>query len=354
MSFTSSSISSSATSNSVCSGDSQPKTLIENMSSMITQFQQRQGTWITSNCQHIELGNVHYYGVHKDQQMQSGETSQSSILATRQIYQKMKAHVLQSMGLSPDTKVIQIVGDSAAFSIEGTEQGKKFLREQLTRNDVALYGYTGHAESDGRRCVNASVTDVIDEKGIQEHVVANLVGFHTPTALKYWGCSGPSELQHYVIVYGDDETCRESGTVFGDDVTTSDFFADSLLMLEGGAQSFRQACNALLLDQRIIILSGLRASTQAFAHDGTPYFAAAQFLQEISLLISQKDGDISEGELQKWYGCYFGHEKHYIADPKRADYDTKQSLMDAAWSLFMNEKLYLKIQVLVSHQDPIS
>lgn len=347
MSFTISGVSNSTVSNSVCSEESQPKTLIENMSSAIEKFkkQHKDTSWITSNCQHIKIGNAHYYGIHKDQQMQSEETSQSPILATRQLYQIMKAHVL------PNCKAIQIVGDSAAFSAEGTDRAKEFLREKLTGNHIVLYGYTGHAESDGRRCVNASVTDVIREKGIQDHVVANLVAFHTPMALQNWGCSGPNELQHYVIVYGDDDTCREHGTVFGDDITTSDFFADSLLMLEGGAQSFRQACNALLLDQIITVLSGLRAPPQAFANDGTPYFAAAEFLQEIDSLISQKDGNISEADLQEWYKGYFGPGKHYIADPKRRDSDTKQNLMDAAWSLFMSEKLYLKIQTKVSHQD---
>jgi hypothetical protein len=144
-----------------------------------------------------------------------------------------------------------------------------------------------------------------------------------------------------VVVYGDDETSRHLGTVFGDDVTTSDFLTDRLLLLEGGAQSFRQVCNALLLDQEIMILSGLRAKERAFASDRTPYFTAAQFLQDIREHIAEK-GD-SDDDLQMWYRNYFGQSKCYIGDPKRPDFDTKQKLMDEAWSLFMHARLHLKL-----------
>jgi hypothetical protein len=336
---------------------SSQKNIGNEMSSKIAAFQQEQGKLITTNCQHIEDGNVHYYGIHKSKQMQKKDGSES-LLLTRQCYQDLKSHVLQNMGLATDTKAIQVVGDSASFSKAGTELAKRFLESHLTEHNLVIYGYTGHTESDGTRCVNAALSDVICEKKMQNQVVGNLVGFHTPVALKQWGCSGP-DLQHYVIVYGDDETCREKGTVFGDDVVTSDYFADCLFMLEGGAQSFRQACNALLLDQKITVLSGLRAPSKAFAKeiikDGfneseytTPYFAAAQFLGEVANLIRENDGIISEVDLQSWYKNYFGRGKCYVGDPKRGDFDTKQQLLDSAWALFVQEKLYLRIKELVS------
>lgn len=323
---------------------------LEKISLIITAFQQRKGEWISSNCQHIQEENVHYYGIHKNQQMQIKENLQLSYLETRKLYQELKSHILQIMGLPSDTKVIQVVGDSEAFSFEGTEKVKEFLRNHLPKDCVVLYGYTGHAENDGTRCVNAAVTDVINEKQIQNQVIANLVGFHTPLALKQWGCTGP-ELKHYVIVYGDDESCREHGTVFGDDVVSSDFFADSLLMLDGGAQSFRQACHALWLDQKIKISSGSRNLSKAFAKEiiqesnseiKTPYFNASYFLHEVTKNISGKNESDFEDYLKNWYKDYFGQGKCYIGNPKRGDFDTKQKLLDDAWKLFITEKLYLK------------
>lgn len=325
-------------------------TLIERMNSLVLQFQRQEGQWITPNCQLIKEGHIHYYGIHKDHQYQ---TSQSE---TRCLYQTLKSHILQHMNLSANTDVIQVVGDSASFSPEGTEKAKFFLKNHLSSDSAVLYGYTGHSEPDGTRCVNAAVTDVICEKNMQDKVIANLVGFHTPTALSQWGCTGPA-LQHYVIVYGDDESCREKGTVFGDDVVSSDYFADQLLMLDGGAQSFRQACHALLLNQKITILPDLRAISKAYktemtGEEGqprevkTPYFNASHFLQEVADLIARENSN--EECLQVWYEGYFGIGKCYIGDPNRGDFDTKQKLMDDAWKLFIESKLYLKISTLIA------
>lgn len=339
------------------------KNICDEISSKIASFQQQKGKWITPNCQYIQEGNVHYYGIHKSRQMQAQDGIES-VLLTRQCYQEMKSHVLQNMKLQPDTKVIQVVGGCSSFSKEGTERAKEFLRSQLKKDSLVLYGYAGMAESDGARCVNAAVSDVIFEENmqLQGQTVANLVGFHTPTALKEWGYSGP-DLQHYVIVYGDDETSRETGTVFGDDVITSDFFADSLLMLEGGVQSFRQACNALLHHQKITVLPDLRAPSKALAKEFirgdserepreilTPYFGSAKFLKDLTVFISENNGNVSETMLQGWYRNYFGQGKCYVVDLKKGNSDTKQKLLNDAWDLFIKEKLYLKIQTLVSYQ----
>lgn len=308
--------------------------LLEELPILIEQFQKNQGSWITANCQKIERGTIQYYGIRKDQQMQK------NISSTRELYQQLKSHLLQKMGLSPGAQVIQVVGDSSFFSLEGTERAKSFLRNHLSTDAAILYGYTGHVSKDGTRCANAAVTDVVTEKGLKKKTIANLVGYHTPLALKSWGTTGP-ELQTYIVVYGDDETCRECGTVFGDDVTSSDFLTDKLLLLEGGAQSFRQVCNALLLSQEIVILSGLRSADRAIAPDGTPFFSASKFLQDIRAHISRKD--VSIENLQEWYKNYFGKGKCYVGDPRKPDFDTKQKLIDDAWALIVEEKLYLKL-----------
>ena len=315
---------------------------------VITLFQNQKGSWISSNCQHIEVNGVHYYGIHKQNQMQT------DIKSTRQLYQDIKSYVLQNMGMNPETKIVQVVGDSVSFSQQGTKAAKNFLKSNLRNDEIILYGYTGHAETDGTRCVNAVVTDVINEQNNLDHLIGNLVGFHTPAALKSWNCTGP-ELKHYVVVYGDDETSRENGTVFGDDVVSSDFFADSLLVLDGGAQSFRQACNALLLDQNIQVLMGLRDISKGWVVEDindtkitTRYFAASIFLNELKTLLEEKGDNINADELNQWYSCYFGRGKCYVGDPKRQDFDTKQKLINDAWKLLVEERLDRKIKTLVT------
>lgn len=305
------------------------ESLTERIPTLINRFLNEEGAWISKNCQHIKQEGIHYFGIRKDQQPQD-----------RILYQDIKKYVLQTIEMSPDTELIQIVGDSMEYSQEGTKRAKEFLDKNFHSNAAILYGYTGHKNQDGRRCVNASVTDVIEEKKWENRTIGNIVGYHTPMALEKWGCSGP-ELNAYFIVYGDDETSREKGTVFGDDVITSDFLADRLLVLDGGAQSFRQICNALLTDQKIIVLADLRTPERKHVLENgvqTKYFVAAEFLREAS----------KQEDMQNWYSNYFGKGKVYIADPKKYDFDTKQDLMDSAWKVFIENKLHLKISKLVA------
>lgn len=334
--------------------------ICDEMSSKIFAFQRKHGNWITENCQHIQSSDVHFYGIHKDAQMQTRDSFATTVQATRRLYQETKSHVLQNVGLPSTTVAIQIVGSSPSFSLKGTEKAKAFLHSQITKDNLVIFGFNGYADSDGARSANACVTDVVLEKGMQNQTVANLVGYHTPLALKEWGCTGSNALKHYVIVYSDDETNAEKGTLFGDDITTSDFMADKLLILVGGVQSFREACNALLLGQNIVALAGLNSPSNAFAKEVitdvhgkprevlTPYFSAAQFLKDIVTHLSDKG--TSEIELQNWYNNYFGRGKCYVSDPRKGDFSARKKLMDNAWDFFIKEKLYLKIQRLCSFE----
>lgn len=321
-------------------------------SQTIESFQLNQGRRITSHCQHLQMGKTHYYGVRIDEQMQMQGDPSQAILETRLLYQGMKRSVLHQMGLSPDTEVVQVVGNSSPFSVEGTIRAKEFLRAHLPVQAVVLYGYTGYEAADGARCVNAVVSEIMAERNQLDRTIGNLVGFHSPLSLEKWGYTGPA-LQHYIVVYGDDETCPERGTVFGDDVTTSDFFADRLLVLDGGIQTFRQICNALLLDQQIDVLSGLRTPASARVIDSnvdsTPYFVAAQFLKDITAFTLKKGPSLSAQDLWQWYQGYFGPGKCYVADPKKPAFSTKQKLLDEAWELFVKERLDRKLQILVKN-----
>ncbi|MBS0655928.1 MAG: hypothetical protein JSR46_09135, partial [Verrucomicrobia bacterium] len=293
-------------------------------------------------------------GIHKNKQ------SQSSHEATRELYQDMKLRVLKNMNIESDTEVVQVVGGCSAYSPEGTARAKEILKALLSQNCVILYGYTGMKEQNGAMCdVNAAVSDVAGDMRRLDRVVANVVGFDTPRALNEWKSSGP-QLKNFVIVYGDDESCEGAGTLFGDDVTTSDFFADKMVMLDGGVQSFRQACNALLLNQKITAMTGLRAEDKKYvseisAHSQdivrTPFFAAVQFLSEVAeALLERKDRDPDE-HLKEWFKQYFGKGKCYVCDPKKKTFDTKQRQLEEAWDLFLNEKLYLKMDKLITFQN---
>ena len=254
----------------------------------------------------------------------------------------MKVHVLQNMGMSSDCEIIQVVGGCSAFSREGTDRAKDFLRAQISPNCAILYGYTGTKEQNGAMCdVNAAVADVAEELNMLDQTIANVVGFDTPRALTEWGSLGAA-LEHFVIVYGDDESSEVTGTLFGDDVITSDFFADKLLMLDGGVQSFRQACHALLLNQKIIALSGVKAEGKS------TYFIAVQFLKQLAQDLLESGTADPEEYLKQWFLNYFRDGKCYVCDPNKRTFATKQKQLEAAWDLFLREKLYLKIDELIT------
>jgi hypothetical protein len=299
-------------------------------------FQKGKGAPITKTVQLFQdaVNGNHYYGFHKNQQMADSHQ------ATVQRYAEIKSRLLVKV------PVYQVVGDSGAFSEEGTKAALTFLKEQIPLEAAILYGYTGHDEQDGTKCINAVVSTFITQEKRIHQTFGNLVGFHTRAALDSWGCTGP-ELSHYFLVYSDDESRRETGTVFGDDIVTSDYFSDQLVMAEGGIQSFRQACNFLLLERPITALANLRGPKTRFALlvDGTKkdYFSAPEFLQHMKENVKAVKGEVSDSLLDTWYQEYLS--TRLIADPKRQDYDTKKALLDDAWKLFKTEKLYKRLHL---------
>lgn len=315
--------------------------MIERLPDVVHRFQQEEGEWITPHCQHLQAGFVHFYGIHKNKQIQVDASGTPDVQATRDLYQQLKCHMLQNMHLPSDTEVVLVTGDSSAFSLEGTRTGSVFIKSHVPADVVVIYGLTGNVTADGRRCVNGIVSDLIEERECHEHVMANVVDFHTPMAIKEWGCSAPDQLLHYVIVYGD----REQGARFGDDITSSDFIGDRQIVLDGGPQSFRELCNALLLDRKVDILAGLRTREKTWGMQGevsTLYFSAAKFIQDLKLFVNEKGDAPSKGELQGWYDTYFGPGS--CCSPNAA----QKKLIDEGWNLIMEHALYLKINALVT------
>ena len=345
-----------------------PTSISHRIRALNLSFQRREGKYLTDTVQFLKDNNTgaHFYGIHRDEQMVINRDGQEHFERTERRYDQIKSHILKQMGLQPNTPILQVVGDSAAFSLTGTRRAMSFLQNHLSPNSAIAYGYTGHSEPDGAKCVNAAVSAYIIEQGLTKQTIGNLVGFHTPTALDSWGCTGP-ELNHYLLVYGKDESSRETGTVFGDDITTSDFLSDKLIMLEGGIQSFRQACNLLLLGRPIVALAGLRGDRTRFAiaEDGKPknYFTAPEFLQFMKDKVKRLEisGDCSSGLyddllitdtiLNGWLDEYLSN--HLLSDPKRKDYDTKKKLLDDAWKLFKTERLYARLHLFRCENCPL-
>src|SRR5277367_3330210 len=46
-------------------------------------------------------------------------------------FSHVRSSILAELSLSPDTKIVQVIGDSGRFSPQGTEQGRLFLEKQL-------------------------------------------------------------------------------------------------------------------------------------------------------------------------------------------------------------------------------
>lgn len=323
-------------------------TLLDNIRFIIDSFLQKKGEPLISYCQHLKVQNVHFYGIHK--QFQHLQLPQD----TRKAYQVMKGHILTMIDKPQETKVLQIVGDSSPFSAEGTKEAKAIMKEAVQGQHLLLYGYTGTKEKDGRACVNAALSDVLEEEKCLERAIGNVVGFHTPVALSKYGCTGPN-LEHYMVVYSDDDSEKEKGAVFGDDVIASDYFADELMMFEGGAQSFKQAVDALYLKQKITTYTGLREERKLRVTEEnlegfpegpitTEYFNATTFFKELQQLLKERPHATKE-DLQTFFTDYFGPGKHYIVDKKRKDYNTKEKLLHKAWDLFLREELYKRLDL---------
>ncbi len=298
-------------------------------------FQNKKGEYITPTTQYIYDKNTqaHFYGIHRNEQKVNG-----SLALTEKRYRKMKSSLLTQMGLALNTPIIEIVGDSAPYSVEGTDKAYRFLDQNLSKNSVWIYGYTGHQKDSGAKCINAVVSHLAEKRVHLDKTIGSLVGFHTPFALTTWGCKGP-HLNHYILVYGDDETSPKTGTVFGDDIITSDFLSDQLLLVEGGIQSFHQACHFLLLQRPILGIDNLREENKLFSATG--------FLQFLKEHVTNCPVAISEELLNCWYDSYL--KTHILANSKN-EYK-KQEQLDEIWSLFKKNKLYQRLTLFSLYES---
>lgn len=148
-----------------------------------------------------------------------------------------------------DFSGIQIIGDSAAFSVKAHQ----FLLDQFAElkkfEGLIFYGFTGEG-------ANGIVADLIKkETTLAKKVMANIVANASLEVIEKYDCPHSKEIENFFIVDDDNGDCQ-----FGDDINLSDALAAQLICLEGGVISFGQILNTLMLHKnpQITLYIGLR------------------------------------------------------------------------------------------------
>lgn len=257
-------------------------------------------------------------------------------------FEKARPLILQNMGLPPDAKFLQVVGDSAKFSAAGTEAGRRFLEKHLADDSKAiLWGFTGQGLSgDAALDVNQLVNDWVDaDKARSSRTLANVVDFHTVKAIRDWKCSISTSNYNFFVVYGDAK--------FGDDVISSDSLTDVAVCLEGGVQSFCQIVNFLDRKRKVVGIYNLRGSTNPAYFDPETkqymvYFSAGEFLSLLKSEVDRKK-EITSADIEKFKDAYL--KTHQLINLRRPDAETKQALFDAAWTLFQEKRLWQRLEI---------
>jgi hypothetical protein len=131
----------------------EPASISKKVRELTLSLQKREGKFLTETVQLIvdHKTGACFYGIHRDEQMVTNRDGQEYFEGTLKRYAEIKSHVLQQMRLQPNTPVLQVVGDSAAFSPTGTREALRFLQRHLSPQSAIAYGYTGHSELDGTK-----------------------------------------------------------------------------------------------------------------------------------------------------------------------------------------------------------
>lgn len=260
-------------------------------------------------------------------------------------FRAIRNEILTGMSVKKSSKIIQIVGDSKEFSVEGSLAGRAFLDKHLADADVVEYGYTSHnadALKGPTRCVNALVSNYIVENDLGAVTIANIVG-HSIRALEAWGCKVPyTAVENYVLVYNGNFDEGEF-TKFGDDTPISDGVMDELLLLDGGMQSLRQTASALERGIKVFGITGLRN------HDDKLFVSGAALLLHLKRKFEADSIPSTSEEFKGMLEGYFASFKDF--DKTRSDADTKKALMDQAIEVLSKDTVYPRIADLVSIKE---
>ena len=218
--------------------------------------------------------------------------------------------------------ILQVIGDCERFSFGGTQFAKKLLTDIVNKKNIVIeWGLTGYDNIE-KECydVNYLTSDIIDSLDVP--CIANIVDYHTVEAIQKWGCSISRRCCNFLLYYNNKD-CR-----FGDDVYISDTLCDDIICFEGGAQSFIQCINGLLLGKKILGISGIRDNLK---EDSVKYFSCVEFLDLIKRNIKSMNIDI----IKELYldSCL-------LFNPNKGDAGEKNRLFQEGWDKLVKYKLY--------------
>jgi|GEM_PF-2621189 len=248
--------------------------------------------------------------------------------------------ILLSYVSAKSRQYTEFVGDTTTqFTVEGTTIARRFIAEHAEKAGMIGYGYTGYRKDGCTRYDGNSILSTLFEENpvLGRKAFGNIVG-HNVIALEKWGCWATRNVGAYVIVYND---CGmdEGFTKFGEDIPASDHIfnaedGDKLVLTEGGAQSFKQACNALRAGIKIQAMYGLRTP------ENLRFFSTAEFFAQFQEACAR--GEVSSPETAKRVLDKY-LETHEAWNKSAVDADTKEKLFYESVESFWKEGLYMRV-----------
>ncbi len=236
-------------------------------------------------------------------------------------------------------KLVQLVGDSNKFSPEGTRAAVSFTTPFFEGDHMLEYGFTGYLNADrGQLDVNSLLNAYVEDHPDQAYrVLGNVVG-HSIVALEKWGCRVPNTISIYVMVFNE-FGMDEGFTKFGDDVIVSDSLlsaedGDFLVVIEGGAQSFKQAINVLKNDVPVKALTNVRTEKDR------EFFSASEFFLHVQKAL-KADQELAPEAVRGLMNTYM--ETHVAWNKDRPDAATKEALFYSTMEEFIEKRIYQKL-----------
>lgn len=264
-----------------------------------------------------------YFSVHKDKQ-NSLNISEA------------RSTILSNLSLPLHTQIMQIIGDSHNFSLEGTSNARSHIRDRLSNSsDLLMYGYTsvkcsGQTENSlAATCdTNHIISEWIEDNYPSVKAVGCIVDIDTPKSL-HEGAEGCRLVKNFLLVHG--------GAKFGDDILTTDSLTDLAICFEGGIQSFAQICNFLAFNIPIELIRGIRDT------DSKDIFSASGFLLHLyeHSKTTQFDEDIVRILSEKYL-----KEFPVFIDENNIDAAKKQ-LWESSYQQFLSDGLWNKFHLLL-------
>lgn len=284
-------------------------------------FKKEEGSILsgTNGLQFLQLENSLFFGVSMQEQ--------SSL-----DFAQVRSHIFQKLQLSPDTQIIQVIGDSALLSKEGGEFSCDYLEKTMSdhQKKLLLWGYTGSFK-ENLFDVNHMVNQWIDKDSSRaEACLANVVEHGTINAITKHYCTFSSTNRYFYLVY-------DNNANFGDDILSSDSITDKVICFEGGAQTFLQIINNLIRGVKVKGVYGIREYSQNYL------FSAGEFLSELKKYVNDRQS-VEDKDLIFFKNNYFNSRD--LFNKTKSNAERKEKLFQEAWALFLGEKLWKKLDLL--------